>query len=840
MAELGVYVGNDPAGVAQFEAWLGKPVDGVLGYIGNASWSDFSSGYSDWLWSSIDKKVFWSVPLIVNGANLADAANGAYDGYWRTVAQQLADNRPQDATIDIRTGWEFNGDWFPWTAAGGKEADFAAAFRHFVDVFRSVEGGERFRFEWNIASGVGAGNPERAYPGDAWVDVIGADFYWHPQWEGTDPVRAWDIEVSQYFGLQWLEDFAKAHNKPTAYSEWGVPGGLDASVYIDKAKAWFESHNVDFHTYWNGLADSGYDGKLTDNSDPGSVDAFRRNFGAGSTTNPNPNPNPDPTPVQPPAGATLIGFDTVTLADGGEQVLAGSLNGFTFAQAGVHNPVAGSGYATASGSNLAFFAEATGTEVNGYAGAAGSPMVIKRADGADFTFHGANFSAVVDGLKITAQGYDNGALVGSFTVTASRGTAPFVSFDGATRFSSIDEVRLDAPGYFGLDNFAFSAVEAAPGPLPDPITPTPGITLGSGTDKLVLKVSEDAALGDAKFTVSVDGQQIGGTLTATALHATGQSNTVTLLGEWAPGTHSVSVNFLNDYYGGSAATDRNLYVDSLTYNGVAVAGAPAGLYSTGAKSFSFVDSTPVGAPAVPAPTYAKVLLGDGTANTLVGGTGADRIEGGGGSDRLTGGAAADVFVFAKGTGADIVTDFQSGIDKLVFQGFEASQIKVASVTGGLRLTDGFGDSVTLQGVTKLAAGDILGAPVSLRGTSGVDTLDRSTATGPAKLAGLAGDDVLKGGSGADWLVGGQGRDVLTGGGGADDFVFSRGDGFDRVTDFASGLDQLVLRGIDPASVKASWATQGGVAGIDIGYGTAGDHVFLAGATALGAGDLVFA
>ncbi len=98
-------------------------------------------------------------------------------------------------------------------------------------------------------------------------------------------------------------------------------------------------------------------------------------------------------------------------------------------------------------------------------------------------------------------------------------------------------------------------------------------TIGSGADSLVLRISQDAYRGSAQFTVRVDGTQIGGPLTAESLHRNGQSDTVTLKGDWAAGAHTVTVNFLNDAYGGTAATDRNLYVDAATYNGAAVSGA---------------------------------------------------------------------------------------------------------------------------------------------------------------------------------------------------------------------------------------------------------------------------
>jgi Ca2+-binding RTX toxin-like protein len=377
-------------------------------------------------------------------------------------------------------------------------------------------------------------------------------------------------------------------------------------------------------------------------------------------------------------------------------------------------------------------------------------------------------------------------------------------------------------------------------PPPPPPPPASEITIGEGDDRLVLRVSEDAYLGDALFTIAVDGQQVGGTLTATASHAAGQSTTITVAGDWAPGAHSVTVTFLNDAYAGTAATDRNLHLDGASFNGVALVGTPLHFYSAGAKSLSFTDTTGPATPALPAPTYAEYLVGNGGANALAGADGADRLEGQAGRDTLTGGAGADIFAFARGSGHDVVADFEPGMDKLVFQGFDASQIRISSTSSGLVLRDGVsGDSVTLKGVTKLAAADVVGAPAALRGTTGNDALDRSAATGPARIGAQAGDDVLTGGAGDDWLFGHAGRDTMTGGGGGDAFVFSQGDGLDRVKDFAPGIDRLMLRDVDPATVTAAFATQDGVAGIDIGYGTAGDHVFLAGVKALLAGDLVF-
>jgi hypothetical protein len=100
-----------------------------------------------------------------------------------------------------------------------------------------------------------------------------------------------------------------------------------------------------------------------------------------------------------------------------------------------------------------------------------------------------------------------------------------------------------------------------------------------------LHVSEDAWQGDAQFTVKVDGNQVGGVRTATALHSQGATQDVSIAGNWGVGPHTIGISFVNDAWGGTAATDRNLYVNSVTYDGAAASGAPAALLSNGTTNF---------------------------------------------------------------------------------------------------------------------------------------------------------------------------------------------------------------------------------------------------------------
>jgi hypothetical protein len=119
----------------------------------------------------------------------------------------------------------------------------------------------------------------------------------------------------------------------------------------------------------------------------------------------------------------------------------------------------------------------------------------------------------------------------------------------------------------------------------------PAVVVGSGPDTLDLKVNEDAWGGDAQFTVSVDGQQIGATLTALASHAADITQDFLVQGNFGPGSHTATINFINDAYGGTLSTDRNLYVAGATIDGQAISGSTLNLYSNGPQSFGFQGPT---------------------------------------------------------------------------------------------------------------------------------------------------------------------------------------------------------------------------------------------------------
>ncbi|MCB4824882.1 family 16 glycosylhydrolase [Roseicella aerolata] len=98
--------------------------------------------------------------------------------------------------------------------------------------------------------------------------------------------------------------------------------------------------------------------------------------------------------------------------------------------------------------------------------------------------------------------------------------------------------------------------------------------------------------------------------------------------------------------------------------------------------------------------------GNERANILAGRAGSQTLDGGAGNDILTGGTGADVFVMQAGTGRDLITDFEHGVDRLVIGGghaqFTSFAVVLAALTQNgsdvvLRLSAT--DSVTFAGKT---------------------------------------------------------------------------------------------------------------------------------------------
>ena len=111
-------------------------------------------------------------------------------------------------------------------------------------------------------------------------------------------------------------------------------------------------------------------------------------------------------------------------------------------------------------------------------------------------------------------------------------------------------------------------VAANGGAAPVMVAPTVPVSTAMAAQRgvLVLDMSGTEYHGNAQFQVLVDGTVVGGTLTAMASHTAGQSQAFTVGGTYAPGPHTVQVQFLNAL-AGSGGTARTLSLDGAQFNG---------------------------------------------------------------------------------------------------------------------------------------------------------------------------------------------------------------------------------------------------------------------------------
>ena len=120
---------------------------------------------------------------------MASVAAGVHDeaiSTWLSAAQQATAR----GRVIVRFAPEMNGDWNPWSpgVGGTTTSDYVAAWRHVVDVARSI-GATNVEWMWNPNVALPHSTPLwRLYPGSEYVDLIGLDGF---NWGTSRPGSRW-------------------------------------------------------------------------------------------------------------------------------------------------------------------------------------------------------------------------------------------------------------------------------------------------------------------------------------------------------------------------------------------------------------------------------------------------------------------------------------------------------------------------------------------------------------------------------------------------------------------------------------------------------------------------
>jgi hypothetical protein len=281
----GVFIpGDNASSIGRFGSWRGAKADVVVTWPARGSWNDITS--PTWLydtWKSSPQTLVLGVPVFPEnaGASMGACAGGAYDAQWRKFGTTIKSSGISARTI-VRLGWEFNGDWYAWSAKN--PAQFAACWRRVQAAAESTA--PALRWDWNVNRGTSplGIDARKAYPGDAYVDIVGVDSY--DGWPGVKTAADWNEHLNGAYGLKFWANFARAHGKKLSIPEWGVyPGtawaghnGGDNPYYVAKMFGFFRQHakELAYEAYFNESA-SYYAGALAMN--PKAAAEYRKQVG---------------------------------------------------------------------------------------------------------------------------------------------------------------------------------------------------------------------------------------------------------------------------------------------------------------------------------------------------------------------------------------------------------------------------------------------------------------------------------------------------------------------------------------------------------------------------------
>ncbi|BET50052.1 glycosyl hydrolase [Kitasatospora aureofaciens] len=337
---FGAYLDYGPRGVARMAAlshWLGGAELRVgHTYLPGDRWSNiegapgFLDVWADWRTRKADRMLVLNVPMMERNEEHVDddevrdllrqGAAGRFDHHFRALAERLVALKVPDTVLVL--GWEMNGTTYTHRCGPDPEA-WKTYWNRIVTTMRAVPS-QKFRFDFAPSRGRDAVPWTQCYPGDATVDIVGMDSYDQPRG------MSFDEQVKEPYGLQAHVDFAKAHDKPVSYPEWGLFRNGDNAAYMRRMLAWMDEHKPVYNT----VTDYCPHGVWQCDDNPRSTAVYRSVL-FGRTDEPEPTvPTPQETtpptaPPVPPAPSTApeppAGCSPLELGDWVEYWLGGKL-----------------------------------------------------------------------------------------------------------------------------------------------------------------------------------------------------------------------------------------------------------------------------------------------------------------------------------------------------------------------------------------------------------------------------------------------------------------------------------------------------------------------------------
>ncbi|HET8661053.1 MAG TPA: hypothetical protein VFM55_18910 [Micromonosporaceae bacterium] len=283
-----------PADADTFGRWRGRRADGLMWFTRRQTWADFRQ---DWAGKAAYLDAGHLVVTRICHAPTAEGAamntKGAADAYrqqQRDLGAYLASQGLNHPLHVLSVDWEFNGDWYPWSARNGGAAALKASLRNCITNLRA---GGLTRVLFGLCgnkgpsqSGVGIAE---VTPGREYVDVYGVDAYDH--WQAAFTAEQWRTETARDPGLATVRALAARDGVMWSHDEGGnshgPSGGGDNPAYWEFLWQFLteDPTRLAWHTTYD---DRGAPGSLRHDfaANPKSTAAYLSHWGAGSTVSP--------------------------------------------------------------------------------------------------------------------------------------------------------------------------------------------------------------------------------------------------------------------------------------------------------------------------------------------------------------------------------------------------------------------------------------------------------------------------------------------------------------------------------------------------------------------------
>jgi len=209
----------------------------------------------------------------------AQAASGTFDTRWQNGLDAIASKwgSRDKGLLHLRFAHEFNGSFSEWAVTDSGDmsyTNFKTAWIRWANKVRATLPGAQI--VWSPNDGTSSlTNVDNAYPGSAYVDVIGPDTY--NAWPHVTNAAEWTTKINLVDGngnpegIEAWRQYALGKGKPLALPEWGNPavnvggaGGGDDAYWAEQTIAWCKANGgsgagqVKYAVYFNIGTAGGY------------------------------------------------------------------------------------------------------------------------------------------------------------------------------------------------------------------------------------------------------------------------------------------------------------------------------------------------------------------------------------------------------------------------------------------------------------------------------------------------------------------------------------------------------------------------------------------------------